>query len=112
MQQLRVIVRTAVAVGNAPDQPTWNRTSEFREAGEEAEGGNVKVDERGVLPVLTVATVYLLPPPGRYPTLLERFWNFLQSTGSRSPGCSRTPGPPYGTGHTVSWPQKGTPHLK
>jgi hypothetical protein len=50
-----------------------------------------------------------LPPPGRYPTLVERFWNFLQSTGSRSPGCSRTPGPPYGTGHTVNWPQKGTP---
>lgn len=33
-QQLRVIVRTAVAVANAPRQPTWNRTSEFREAGE------------------------------------------------------------------------------
>jgi Zn-dependent M28 family amino/carboxypeptidase len=34
MQQLRVILRTAVAVGNAPDQPTWNTSSEFREAGE------------------------------------------------------------------------------
>ena len=34
LQQLRVILRTAVAVGNAPAQPTWNRTSEFREAGE------------------------------------------------------------------------------
>ena len=34
LQQLRVILRTAVAVGNAPSQPTWNRTSEFREAGE------------------------------------------------------------------------------
>ncbi|HET6778531.1 MAG TPA: M20/M25/M40 family metallo-hydrolase [Gemmatimonadales bacterium] len=34
LQQLRVILRTAVAVGNAPGQPTWNRTSEFREAGE------------------------------------------------------------------------------
>ncbi len=34
VQQLRVIVRTAVAVGNAPTQPVWNRTSEFREAGE------------------------------------------------------------------------------
>ena len=33
-QQLRVIVRTAVAVANAPGQPVWNRTSEFREAGE------------------------------------------------------------------------------
>jgi len=33
-QQLRVIVRTAVAVANAPNQPTWNKTSEFREAGE------------------------------------------------------------------------------
>jgi Zn-dependent M28 family amino/carboxypeptidase len=34
-QQLRVIVRTAVAVANAPVQPTWNRSSEFRQAGEE-----------------------------------------------------------------------------
>jgi Zn-dependent M28 family amino/carboxypeptidase len=34
-QQLRVIVRTAVAIANAPLQPTWNRSSEFREAGEE-----------------------------------------------------------------------------
>jgi Zn-dependent M28 family amino/carboxypeptidase len=33
-QQLRVIVRTAVAVANAPAQPVWNRTSEFREAEE------------------------------------------------------------------------------
>ena len=33
-QQLRVIVRTAVAIGNAASQPTWNRTSEFRQAGE------------------------------------------------------------------------------
>jgi len=34
VQQLRVIVRTAVAVANAPNQPTWNRNSEFRQAGE------------------------------------------------------------------------------
>jgi Zn-dependent M28 family amino/carboxypeptidase len=34
MQQLHVILRTAVEVGNAPAQPTWNKTSEFREAGE------------------------------------------------------------------------------
>jgi Zn-dependent M28 family amino/carboxypeptidase len=33
-QQLRVIVRTAVAVANAATQPTWNRESEFRAAGE------------------------------------------------------------------------------
>lgn len=33
-QQLRVIVRTAVAVANAARLPTWNKTSEFREAGE------------------------------------------------------------------------------
>jgi Zn-dependent M28 family amino/carboxypeptidase len=32
-QQLRVIVRTAVAVANAAQQPTWNAESEFREAG-------------------------------------------------------------------------------
>jgi Zn-dependent M28 family amino/carboxypeptidase len=34
VQQLRVTVRTAVAVANAPSQPVWNPTSEFREAGE------------------------------------------------------------------------------
>ncbi len=34
VQQTRVIVRTAVAVGNAPGQPVWNKTSEFRDAGE------------------------------------------------------------------------------
>jgi Zn-dependent M28 family amino/carboxypeptidase len=35
VQQLRVIARTAVAIGNAPDQPQWNRESEFRQTGEE-----------------------------------------------------------------------------
>jgi Zn-dependent M28 family amino/carboxypeptidase len=34
LQQLRVIVRTAVAAGTASRQPVWNQTSEFREAGE------------------------------------------------------------------------------
>jgi Zn-dependent M28 family amino/carboxypeptidase len=34
-QQLRVIVRTAVAVGTAPQQPTWNSNSEFRHIGEQ-----------------------------------------------------------------------------
>jgi hypothetical protein len=34
VQQLRVTVRTVVAVANAPSQPVWNPTSEFREAGE------------------------------------------------------------------------------
>lgn len=38
-QQLRVIVRTAVAVANAPGQPVWNRTSEFRQAGEKRRAG-------------------------------------------------------------------------
>ena len=33
MQQLRVTVRTAVAVANAAAQPAWNPKSEFREAG-------------------------------------------------------------------------------
>jgi Zn-dependent M28 family amino/carboxypeptidase len=33
-QQLRVTVRTAVAVADAPGQPVWNPTSEFRKAGE------------------------------------------------------------------------------
>jgi Zn-dependent M28 family amino/carboxypeptidase len=34
MQQLRVTVRTAVAIANAPDQPEWQASSEFREAGQ------------------------------------------------------------------------------
>ena len=34
VQQLRVTVRTALAVADAPAQPVWSRTSEFREAGE------------------------------------------------------------------------------
>jgi Zn-dependent M28 family amino/carboxypeptidase len=38
VQQLRVIVRTAVAVANAPSQPRWNKTSEFRQAGERRTG--------------------------------------------------------------------------
>ena len=38
VQQLRVILRTAVTVANAPAQPSWNRTSEFREAGEKRKG--------------------------------------------------------------------------
>jgi Zn-dependent M28 family amino/carboxypeptidase len=38
IQQLRVIVRTAVLVGDAPDQPTWRASSEFRKAGEARRG--------------------------------------------------------------------------
>lgn len=34
IQQIRVVVRTAVAVANAPSQPAWSTTSEFRQAGE------------------------------------------------------------------------------
>ncbi len=37
-QQLRVIVRTAVAAANASSQPTWNERSEFRAAGEKRTG--------------------------------------------------------------------------
>lgn len=39
MQQLRVTVRTAVLVADAPEQPTWNAASEFRQAGEARLGG-------------------------------------------------------------------------
>jgi Zn-dependent M28 family amino/carboxypeptidase len=39
VQQLRVIVRTAVAVANASSQPKWNQNSEFRQAGEERRQG-------------------------------------------------------------------------
>jgi Zn-dependent M28 family amino/carboxypeptidase len=35
IQQLRVTVRTAVMIGDAPSMPTWNATSEFRQAGED-----------------------------------------------------------------------------
>jgi Zn-dependent M28 family amino/carboxypeptidase len=34
LQQMRVIARVALAVGNAPGQPAWNASSEFRAAGE------------------------------------------------------------------------------
>ncbi|MGH7580446.1 MAG: M28 family peptidase, partial [Gemmatimonadales bacterium] len=34
IQQIRVTVRTAVLVANAPTQPQWQPTSEFREAGQ------------------------------------------------------------------------------
>ena len=34
LQQIRVTVRAAVLVGDAPKQPTWAETSEFRQAGE------------------------------------------------------------------------------
>ncbi len=34
LQQLRVTVRTAVSVANASEQPQWQATSEFREAGQ------------------------------------------------------------------------------
>jgi len=34
IQQLRVTVRTAVLIANAPNQPTWSAGSEFRQAGE------------------------------------------------------------------------------
>jgi Zn-dependent M28 family amino/carboxypeptidase len=37
-QQLRVIVRTAVTLADAPDQPTWNKSSEFRAAGQQRMG--------------------------------------------------------------------------
>jgi Zn-dependent M28 family amino/carboxypeptidase len=39
LQQLRVTVRTALLVANAPAQPTWNATSEFRQAGEARQKG-------------------------------------------------------------------------
>jgi Zn-dependent M28 family amino/carboxypeptidase len=34
LQQLRVIVRTALLIGNAHEQPKWSASSEFRQAGE------------------------------------------------------------------------------
>jgi len=34
LQQLRVIIRTALLVGSAEDQPKWSSSSEFRQAGE------------------------------------------------------------------------------
>lgn len=39
MQQLRVTLRTAVAVADARSQPAWNRDSEFWEAGEKRRSG-------------------------------------------------------------------------
>jgi Zn-dependent M28 family amino/carboxypeptidase len=42
VQQLRVIVRTALAVANAAAQPTWNPESEFRAAGEKRRQGKAE----------------------------------------------------------------------
>ncbi len=42
MQQLRVTVRTAVLVADAPGQPTWAETSEFRQAGEARRRGDAQ----------------------------------------------------------------------
>ena len=39
LQQLRVTVRTALLVANAPAQPIWNASSEFRQAGEARRSG-------------------------------------------------------------------------
>jgi Zn-dependent M28 family amino/carboxypeptidase len=38
VQQLRVTVRTALLVTEAPDQPRWNQNSEFRAAGQKRRG--------------------------------------------------------------------------
>jgi hypothetical protein len=42
MQQLRVIIRTAMLVGNAAGQPAWAATSEFRQAGEARRGSSTR----------------------------------------------------------------------
>jgi Zn-dependent M28 family amino/carboxypeptidase len=42
MQQLRVIIRTAMLVGNAPTQPVWAANSEFRQAGEARRGASTR----------------------------------------------------------------------
>jgi hypothetical protein len=34
LQQIRVVLRAALAVANAPAQPVWSAGSEFRAAGE------------------------------------------------------------------------------
>ena len=34
VQQMKVVLRTAIAVANAPGQPTWKDGSEFKAAGE------------------------------------------------------------------------------
>jgi hypothetical protein len=34
VQQLQVVLRAALTAANAPSQPTWTATSEFRAAGE------------------------------------------------------------------------------
>lgn len=38
LQQTRVLARAALMVGNAPAQPAWNASSEFRQAGEARRG--------------------------------------------------------------------------
>ena len=38
VQVMRVVARTAMSIASAARQPTWNQTSEFREAGERRAG--------------------------------------------------------------------------
>lgn len=42
IQQLRVTVRAAVLIANAPEQPKWNPGSEFRQAGETRRGATAR----------------------------------------------------------------------
>jgi hypothetical protein len=42
LQQLRVVLRAALEVANAPSQPTWVPDSEFRAAGEARVGRKIK----------------------------------------------------------------------
>ena len=95
IQQLRVTVRTAVAVASAPSQPEWAAGFEFRKPGWRGVRRPVRRSSgRRALPP---------PPPPLYfaavsrPLPQERSWNCRTSTGFRSPGCSRTPGLPSGT---------------
>ncbi|MGH7510544.1 MAG: M28 family peptidase [Gemmatimonadales bacterium] len=67
VQQVRVIVRTAVIVGNAPNQPVWNETSEFREAGERRRGGRTEGRANALpdLPAIRYLAAAYASPPSR-----------------------------------------------
>jgi Zn-dependent M28 family amino/carboxypeptidase len=47
VQQIRVILRTAVSVANARTQPVWDESSEFRAAGEKRRSGGQAVGRPG-----------------------------------------------------------------
>ena len=106
VQQLRVIVRTAVAVamlGTSQPGIGIRVPSGRRGAGEERQNNFYRHSP-------PFPSTYYLYRRLTLPTVpRERFWTSLPSTGFRLPGCWRTPGRRSDIAPTGSSPPKGTP---